>query len=88
VYTRVSLYVNVVYSEGFHKLSDPPFRRSIRFIYINITIKTTSVCDGDARSVGGGRGWLAGDTDGLAGWLAGWPMTGDGGRGQPASSRR
>jgi len=34
---------------------------------INTTIKTTSVCDGDARSVGGGRGWLAGDTDGLAG---------------------
>ena len=35
---------------------------------INTVIKTTSVCDGDARSVGGGRGWLAGDTDGLAGW--------------------
>ena len=31
-------------------------------------IKTTSVCDGDASSFGGGRGWLAGDTDGLAGW--------------------
>ena len=30
-------------------------------------IKTTSVCDGDAWCVGGGRGWLAGDTDGLAG---------------------
>jgi len=30
------------------------------------------------QSVGGGHGWLAGDTDGLAG---------DGGRGQPASSR-
>jgi len=30
-------------------------------------IETTSVCDGDVRSVGGGRGWLAGDTDGLAG---------------------
>ena len=44
---------------------------------INTTIKITSVCDGDARSVGGGRGWLAGDTDALAGWL----MTGDGGRG-------
>jgi len=43
--------------------------------YINTTIKTTSVCDGDARSVGGGRGWLAGDTDGLAGE-------------QPARSRR
>jgi len=42
----------------------------------NTTIKTTSVCDGDARSVGGGRGWLAGDTDGLAG---------DGGRSRPAS---
>jgi len=36
---------------------------------INTVIKTTSVCD--ARSVGGGHGWLAGDTDGLAGW----PMT-------------
>jgi len=46
---------------------------------INTIIKTTSVCDGDARSVGDGRGWLAGDTD----WLAG-----DGGRGQPARSRR
>jgi len=34
---------------------------------INTTIKITSVCDGDAWSVGGGRGWLAGDTDGLAG---------------------
>jgi len=31
-------------------------------------IKTASVCDSDARSVGGGRGWLASDTDGLAGW--------------------
>jgi len=39
--------------------------------YINTTIKITSVCDGDARSVGGGRGWLAGDTDWLAGWLVG-----------------
>ena len=35
---------------------------------INTTVKITSVCDGDAPSVGGGRGWLAGDTDGLAGW--------------------
>ena len=34
--------------------------------YINTTIKITSVCDGDARSVGCGRDWLAGDTDGLA----------------------
>jgi len=50
---------------------------------INTTIKITSVCDGDAWSVGGGRGWLAGDTDGLAGW----PVTGDSGHGQPASSR-
>jgi len=33
----------------------------------NTTIKITSVCDSDARSVGRGRGWLAGDTDGLAG---------------------
>ena len=38
---------------------------------INTTIKITSACDGDARSVGGRRGWLAGDTDGLAGWPAG-----------------
>jgi len=30
--------------------------------------KTTSVGDGDTRSVGGGCGWLAGDTDELAGW--------------------
>jgi len=35
---------------------------------VNTIIKTTSVCDGDARSVGGGHGWLACDTDGLAGW--------------------
>jgi len=53
-------------------------------LVINTTIKTTTVCDGDARSIGGWRGWLAGDTDGLAGW----PVTGDGGRGQPASSGR
>jgi len=33
---------------------------------------------GDARSVGGGRGWLAGDTDGL---------TGDGGRGRSGRGR-
>jgi len=32
----------------------------------NTIIKTTSVCD--VSSVSGGRGWLAGDTDGLAGW--------------------
>jgi len=25
------------------------------------TITNTSICDGDARTVGGGRGWLAGD---------------------------
>jgi len=48
---------------------------------INTTINITSICDGDARSVGGGCGWLADDADGLAG-------DGDGGRGQPASSRR
>ena len=36
---------------------------------VDTVIKTTSVCD--ASSVGGGRGWLAGDTD----WLAGWPVT-------------
>ena len=35
---------------------------------INTIIKTRSVCDGDARSVGAGRGWLVADTDGLAGW--------------------
>ena len=34
-----------------------------------LIIKTTSVCDGDATSLGGGCDWLAGDTDGLAGWL-------------------
>ena len=33
---------------------------------INTIIKSTSVCDGDTMSVDGGRGWLAGDTDGLA----------------------
>jgi len=44
----------------------------IGLVNIRTIIKTTSVCDGDASSVGGGRGWLAGD----------------GGRGQPASSRR
>jgi len=51
---------------------------------INTTIKTISVCDGDARGVGGGRGWLAGDTDGLSGW----PVVGNGGRGrsQPAAT--
>jgi len=38
---------------------------------INTIIKPTSVCD--ASSVGGGRGWLTGDTDGLAGW----PLTVD-----------
>ena len=53
-------------------------------IVINTTIKTTSVCDGDARSVGGGRGWLAGDTNGLAGW----PVTGDGGRAWSASHQQ
>jgi len=37
---------------------------------IDTTIKTTSVCDGDAQSVDGGRGWPAGDTDGT-GRLAG-----------------
>jgi len=40
----------------------------IHFI-VTVIIKTTSVRDGDARRVGGGRGWLAGDTD--AGWPAG-----------------
>ena len=34
----------------------------------NTIIKTTNACDSNARSVSGGRGWLAGDTDGLAGW--------------------
>jgi len=32
------------------------------------SILLLSVCDGDARSVGGGRGWLTGNTDGLACW--------------------
>jgi len=35
---------------------------------INTIIKTISVCDGQAHSVGGGHGWLAGDTDG-------WPVS-------------
>jgi len=35
---------------------------------VSTVIKTTNVCDGDARSVGGGHGWLACDTDRLAGW--------------------
>jgi len=38
-------------------------------LIISTVIKTTSDCDGDARSVGGGRGWLVRDTDGLASWL-------------------
>ena len=56
---------------------------SRRIVTTNTIIKTTSVCD--VSSVSGGRGWLAGDTDALAG---------DGGRGrhtlqcQPARSRR
>jgi len=37
------------------------------FRIINTTIKTTSVSHGDTRSVDGGSGWLAADTDGLAG---------------------
>ena len=37
-------------------------------IIIGTIIKTTSVCGADAKSVRGGRGWLASDTDGLAGW--------------------
>jgi len=43
-----------------------------RQLPIYTTIKTTSVCDGDARSVAGRGGWLAGDTDGR---LADWPVT-------------
>ena len=42
--------------------------KSTKFGSVNTIIKTASVCDGDARSVGGGRGWLADDTDGLASW--------------------
>jgi len=34
------------------------------YFAIITTIKTTSVCDGDAQSVDGERGWPAGDTDG------------------------
>jgi len=51
-------------------------------VRINTTIKTTSVGDASVCD-GSGRGWLACDIDGLAGW----PVAGDGGRGQPASSR-
>jgi len=54
---------------------------------INTIIKTTSVTvtvTQGLRSVGGGRGWLAGDT---TGWQAG-RLAGDGGRGQPVRSRR
>ena len=36
---------------------------------ISTIIKTMSVCDGDVRSVVGGRDWLAVDIDGLASWL-------------------
>jgi len=47
---------------------DPTYFTKYAIIIINTIIKTTSVCDGDATSVGGGYGWPAGDTDGLAGW--------------------
>ena len=49
------------YTHTKHQVELPPLTA------IYTTIKTTSVCDGDARSVGGGSGWLAADTDGLAG---------------------
>jgi len=43
--------------------------RNVRYeVSIINTIIKTSVCD--ASSVGGWRGWLAGDTDGLVGWPA------------------
>jgi len=66
--------------------------RNVRYevSIINTIIKTTSVCD--ASSVGGGRGWLAGDTDGMAGWpvTVGVVEVGvvDTLRCQPARSRR
>jgi len=67
--------------------------RSSSALTIYTIIKTTSVCDGDARSVGGGRGWLASDTNGLAGWpvTVGRRRSGRGRhtlRCQPARSRR
>jgi len=40
-------------------------------LHINTIIKTTSVCDGDARSVSDGHGRPVGDT----GRLPGWPVT-------------
>jgi len=39
--------------------------------FINTIIKTTSVCDVTQGVPGGGRGWLAGDTDRLASWPVG-----------------
>jgi len=39
--------------------------------FINTIIKTTSVCDVTQGVPGGGRGGLAGDTNGLAGWPVG-----------------
>jgi len=80
---RVIVAVDVVafarvFDEHHHRLSlrltgGPLCTRTTGVLYsspftINTIIKTTSVCDGDARSVGGGRGWVVGDTDGLAGW--------------------
>jgi len=45
-------------------------RQHIANVHVSsLSRKTTNVCDVDARSVGGERNWLAGDTDGLAGWL-------------------
>ena len=54
------------------------FKYIFYVLVINTTIKTTSVCDGDAQCV-------------VAGWpviLMGWPVTGDDGRGQPASQQQ
>jgi len=91
---RVIVAVDVVafarvFDEHHHRFSlrltgGPLCTRTTGVLYsslftISTVIKTTSVCDGDARSVGGGRGWVAGDTDGLAGHS---------GRGQPARSKR
>jgi len=66
VYTRVYLYFNVVNSDGFYKLSDPPFRRSIRS-YISILLLKPHVSVTVTHGV---------SVVGVAGWpviLTGWP---------------
>jgi len=53
---------------------------------MNTIIKTTSVCD--ASSVGGGRGWLAGELSKLCSDMAIFrfdALAGDGGRGRSGS---